>query len=217
MWMRLLVPVVAATGCIVAKQSLVMPPNDETTVALFSGGLGHPMEGIARHPWFAVREQGQDDWNIFEVGGGGTTDDPAKNHPYVDPIVHKVWRGADAVRAAECIKRVGPEVKSDIERKYIFYPGPNSNTYGDVVLRRCKLSASLPSTSVGKDWRGWFVGGGITSERTGVQLETAVLGLKIGLKEGVEVHVIGLSIGIDLWPPAIILPLGPGRLGFADR
>jgi hypothetical protein len=44
-----------------------------------------------------------------------------------------------------------------------------------------------------------------------------VLGVKLGLKEGIEIHIIGLSFGIDLWPPAIILPLGPGRFGFADR
>ena len=83
-------------------------------------------------------------------------------------------------------------------------------TFGDVVLRKCKLAASLPSTSVGKEWRG-LIGAGITTERTGVQIETPVLGFKIGLKEGIEVHVIGLSIGVDFWPPAIIVPVGPGR------
>ena len=62
-----------------------------------------------------------------------------------------------------------------------------------------------------------MIGAGISSERTGVQLETPLVGLKIGLREGIEVHVIGLAFGIDLWPPAIILPLGPGRIGFADR
>jgi len=84
------------------------------------------------------------------------------------------------------------------------------------VLRRCKLAASLPATSIGKDWRG-LVGAGISSERTGVQLETPILGFKIGLREGIEIHVLHLSFGIDLWPPAIIVPLGPGRIGFADR
>ena len=98
----------------------------------------------------------------------------------------------------------------------MFFPGPNSNTFGDEMLRRCKLHASLPATSVGKDWRGW-IGAGVTSEGTGVQLETPIFGIKLGLKEGIEIHVIGLSFGIDLWPPAIIVPLGPGRLGFADR
>jgi hypothetical protein len=205
------------TGCIVAKQSLTMPPNDVTTVALVTGELGHPMDGIARHPWFAVRRAGETDWQIYEVGGGGREVDPFHDHsPYLDPIVHAVWRGSAADRAADCLAAHAHDAKRDIEDHYVFYPGPNSNTFGDVMLRRCGLHASLPSTSVGKDWRGW-IGAGVTSEGTGVQLETPVFGIKLGLKEGVEVHIIGLSFGVDLWPPAIILPLGPGRLGFADR
>jgi hypothetical protein len=204
-------------GCIVARQSLDMPRNDETTVALLTGTLGHPLDGIARHPWFAVRKKGETEWRIYEVGGGGTEADPFRNHsPYGNPILHKVWRGAEAEAAAACLAKYGDETRNDIETHYVFYPGPNSNTYGDRMLRKCGLHASLPSTSVGKDWRG-LVGGGVTSEGTGLQLETPIVGVKIGLKEGIELHVIGLSIGIDLWPPAIIVPLGPGRIGFADR
>ncbi len=215
--MRWLPLLALATGCIVAKQSLTMPANDETTVALLTGTLGHPLDGIARHPWFAVRKKGQTQWEIYEVGGGGSEDDPFTHHTsYGDPILHKVWRGEEAEAAADCLAKYGHETKYDIERNYIFYPGPNSNTYGDRMLRKCGLHASLPSTSVGKDWRGLF-GGGVTSEGTGLQLETPVLGIKIGLKEGIEIHVIGLAIGIDFWPPAIIVPLGPGRIGFADR
>src|SRR5205823_2391837 len=135
---------------------------------------------------------------------------PFRQHPfYGSPILHGLWRGTDADRAA-------PGVKRDIEAHYIFYPGPNSNTFGDRVMRACGLHASLPATSVGKDWRGW-IGAGVTSEGTGLQLETPIIGIKIGLKEGIEIHIIGLAIGIDLWPPAIIVPLGPGRIGFADR
>jgi hypothetical protein len=210
-----LVPILG--GCIVAKQSLTMPDNSETTIALVTGTLGHPMDGIARHPWFAVRKKGETTWHVYEVGGGGTEDDPFTKHsPYLKPIVHKVWRGEEADAAVDCIDREGRKWTSYIESHYVFYPGPNSNTFGDRVLRACKLSASLPSTAVGKDWRG-LIGGGVTTERTGLQLETPVVGVKVGLKEGVEVHVIGLSFGIDLWPPAIIVPLGPGRIGFADR
>ncbi len=64
--------------------------------------------------------------------------------------------------------------------------------------------------------RGWF-GASWTTEGTGFQVESPVLGLRLGLKEGVEVHVLGLPFGVDLWPPAIILPIGVGRLGIADR
>lgn len=204
-------------SCAVFPHTLDMPANDETTVALLTGSLGHPLDGIARHPWFAVRKKGGGDWRIYEVGGGGSEDDPFRHHgQYLNPQVEHVWRGAEAERAAACIEREAGHVKDYIEEHYIFYPGPNSNTFGDVVLRKCGLHASLPSTSVGKDWRGW-IGGGVTSEGTGLQVETPVLGVKLGLKEGVEVHIIGLSFGIDLWPPALIVPFGSGRLGFADR
>jgi len=203
------------TGCVILPHSLEPPPNDETTVVLLTGTLDVPMDDVARHPWFAVRKRGDTEWTTYEVGGGGTEKDPFRHHrPYLNPIVHKVWRGQEADRAAACLERESPAWQAEL--KYRFYPGPNSNTFGDVMLRRCKLHASLPSTSVGKDWRG-IVGGGVTSEGTGLQLETPVIGLKVGLKEGIELHLGGFSFGIDLWPPAIILPLGPGRLGFADR
>jgi hypothetical protein len=214
--LALLAPALVAS-CIVHQRSLKMPDNSETTVALFTGGLARPMDGIARHPWFAVRKKGQTMWTIYEVGGGGAEHrEAARNEPYVDPILHGLWRGAEAERAAECFDKHGIAEQMKIERSYIFYPGPNSNTYGDVMLRKCKLAATLPSTAIGKDWRG-LVGAGLTTERTGVQVETPVLGVKVGLKEGIEVHVIGLSFGVDFWPPAIIVPLGPGRIGFADR
>jgi Protein of unknown function (DUF3750) len=203
-------------GCVILPRSLEPPTNDKTTVALLTGTLGAPLNDIARHPWFAVRRAGESGWTVYEVGGGGGAEaDPFRKHyPYENPIVHKVWRGDDADKAADCLEREAPVWIAALD--YRFYPGPNSNTFGDVMLRKCGLHASLPSTSVGKDWRGW-IGGGVTSEGTGLQLETPIVGVKIGLKEGVEIHFLGLSIGIDLWPPAIILPLGPGRLGFADR
>lgn len=201
-------------SCTVGNRKLRAPANDQATVMLLTGGLAHPIEDIARHPWFATRRAGEQSWRFWEVGGGGNQDNPFDNSPYVEVILHKVWRGAEADQAITCLEKHAPPWLGALD--YRFYPGPNSNTFGDVMLRECGLKASLPSTSVGKDWRGGF-GAGVTSEGTGLQIETPVLGLKVGLKEGVEVHVIGLSIGVDLWPPAIILPIGPGRLGFADR
>jgi len=202
-------------GCMVFARPLAPPPNDETTVALLTGTLNPPLDGIARHPWFAVRRKGEQEWRVYEVPRVGVERDPFRSHAtYGRPIVHKVWRGAEAERGADCLEREASRWIGALD--YRFYPGPNSNTFGDVMMRKCGLRASLPSTSVGKDWRGW-IGGGVTSEGTGLQLETPFIGVKLGLKEGIELHVLGLSIGIDLWPPAIILPLGPGRLGIADR
>ena len=203
-----------ASSCAIGQRSLRAPANDQATVLLLTGGLGHPMDQIARHPWFATRAAGGTTWAIYEVGGGGSSDDPFDHSPYLEPILHAVWRGAEAERAMACLERESGPWQDALD--YRFYPGPNSNTFGDAMLRACDLRASLPATAVGKDWRG-ALGVSWTSEGTGFQIESPVLGLRLGLKEGVEVHVIGLSFGIDLWPPAIILPLGSGRLGFADR
>jgi hypothetical protein len=205
---------VLASSCVIGARKLKAPPNDKATVMLLTGGLTLPIDKIARHPWFAVRRAGEQNWRIWEVGGGGDTDNPFDNSPYVETILHEVWRGRAAERAIACLEREAPPWLSALH--YRVWPGPNSNTFGDVMLRRCNLHASLPATSIGGNYRGWF-GAGVTSEGTGVQIETPVLGLKIGLQEGIEVHVLGLPVGVDFWPPAIILPLGPGRLGFADR
>lgn len=201
-------------GCQVLARPLRAPANDQATVLLISGGLGRPIEKIARHPWFAVRAAGDTSWTIWEVGGGGEADDPFVNSPYLEPVLHGVWRGAVAERAIACLAREAPAWKSAL--RYRAWPGPNSNTFGDVMLRRCGLHASLPATAIGKDYRG-KLGASWTTEGTGFQIESWLLGLRLGLKEGIEVHVIGLAFGVDLWPPALILPVGSGRVGFGDR
>jgi len=205
-----------ASGCTIASRELRAPANDQPTVLLISGGLGRPIEKIARHPWFAVREAGATGWRLYEVGRGhgGTFADPFAHPPYLEPVLHGVWRGAAAERAIACLEReASPWLK---QLHYRAWPGPNSNTFGDVMLRRCGLHASLPATAIGKDYRG-ALGVSWTTEGTGFQIESWLLGLRLGLKEGVEVHVIGLAFGVDLWPPALIVPLGSGRIGFGDR
>ena len=39
--------------------------------------------------------------------------------------------------------------------------------------------------------------------------------MKLGLKDGLEIHILCLTVGVDIWPPAIETPFG--RLGFPER
>ena len=100
--MRVVLLAACLGGCVIFPKSLEPPANDQTTVALLTGTLGAPLNDIARHPWFAVRRKGQIGWEVYEVGGGGGTEsDPFRKHyPYENPILHKVWRGDEAERAA---------------------------------------------------------------------------------------------------------------------
>lgn len=83
------------------------------------------------------------------------------------------------------------------------------------MIRDCPhLSVDLPPTAIGKDFRGWIHVFGTTT-KTGVQLESQILGLQLGLQEGVEVHLLWMVFGVDLYPPALKLPM-IGRLGFPE-
>lgn len=214
--MRWLALVAALSSCVVAERKLEVPQTDEAIVMVLSNRLGGPLKRIARHAYIAVREAGGGDrWTIWECcsPGSHSSRNPF-NSSFGDEVrLHSVITGRRAAKAAECL---GPATREYGNPRYWMWPGPNSNTYVETVARACDIPVSLPSTAVGKDFRG-LIGASVTSEGTGLQLETPVIGLRVGLKEGVEVHIFGLSLGIDLWPPAIIVPVGDGRIGFGDR
>lgn len=182
---------------------------------VLSNRLGGPLRRIARHAYIAALPRDGSDWQIWECC-------PPGRHSKPDPFVpsfgdevrlHGVFTGARAQKMIDCI----PGAHERYGRPgYWMWPGPNSNTYVEAVMRACGIHADLPSTAVGKDFRGFF-GASFTSGGTGIQVETPIVGIKIGLTEGIELHIFGLAIGLDWWPPAIIVPVGEGRIGFGDR
>lgn len=203
-------------SCMLLPRKLEAPPNDKATVMVLSTRMPGAIRNVGRHAYIAVREAGAEDWTIWECcppGRHSRRADPFEPSFGDEVRLHGVWRGARAEKMIACIPGVTERYGSP---SYLPWPGPNSNTYVDAVMRRCDIPADLPSTCVGRDYRGWL-GASWTSGGTGFQIESPILGVRLGLTEGVEVHVLGLAVGVDLWPPAIILPVGEGRLGFADR
>ena len=102
--------------------------------------------------------------------------------------------------------------------RYRVWPGPNSNTFTAHLGRHLpELRLPLPSHAVGKD----YVRDGLTITRspsgTGVQLSlSGMLGLLVGVQEGVEMNILGLTVGFDPFGPSISLP-GLGRIGRPRR
>jgi hypothetical protein len=122
------------------------------------------------------------------------------------------WRGEAARRIIDVLQRPLDYPYVD---DYRIWPGPNSNTYSTWVLERAGVPLDLDPRMAGKDWRGLFgTGVGLASARTGVRADVLGLGVALGLREGVEVHLFGATLGLDLWPPALKTPFG--RLGFAE-
>ena len=187
---------------------------------VLSEALMEPLEQLARHPWFAVRGAGETEWERWEIWSYGEWGRVNRSHG--DPLkgarddvrLHGVIRGEAATKFIDCLRRESPTYEH--RNTYRAWPGPNSNTYVDIMLRRCNFHADLPPTAIGKDWRGIF-GISWTSGGTGFQVSTPIIGFRLGFTEGFQIHLFGLTIGVDLWPPAIIVPVGDGRIGFGDR
>lgn len=100
---------------------------------------------------------------------------------------------------------------------YRMWPGPNSNTYVADLCRRARIPVDLPPTAVGKDWPDTvpgLAGAHISTTGLGVQFDLPLVGLQVGLVEGVELHLLGSALGVVLFPPAIKLPFA-GRFGVA--
>jgi hypothetical protein len=120
------------------------------------------------------------------------------------------WRGADAERLLQVLQKADAYPNA---RLYRYWPGPNSNTFPVWVLREADLPCALPPKAIGKDYLG-PAGASLTPGRDGAQIETPILGFKLSVTEGLEVHWLGATFGTDVLRPAIKTPLG--RVGF-DR
>ncbi|WP_413584915.1 DUF3750 domain-containing protein [Bdellovibrio sp. HCB274] len=181
---------------------------------------------LAVHSWIAFKEENAKDWSVYEVIGyyanpglpviRKTHRQPDQKWFGNDPTLHLDVRG-DA--ATEMIPSLVKSIESyPYPDTYRIYPGPNSNTFVSYVMRNTPgIYTDLPPHAVGKDWIGTGQPVGITESGTGVQFSIfGMLGASVGLAEGIEVNLLGMSFGIDFARPALKLPF-VGRLGMSDK
>ncbi|MCZ6603755.1 MAG: DUF3750 domain-containing protein, partial [Alphaproteobacteria bacterium] len=97
---------------------------------------------------------------------------------------------------------------------YRTWPGPNSNNFtAHIALAVPELRLDLPPTAIGKDYLGLGTFIARSPSGTGYQVSLfGLLGIQIGIEEGIEFNLLGLAIGIDPLDLALRLP-GVGRLG----
>jgi Protein of unknown function (DUF3750) len=231
-----LLPVGAATGCAVLgrpgswwearRDASGQAPDPaiarEAVIQVYAARTVGIRGALGVHSWIAVKPAEAAGYTRYEVVGWG------------------VGRGARAVRVnrsgpdnywfgsrpEKLADLRGPDVDALIARveeavrsypypdTYRTWPGPNSNTFIAHVARGIpELRVHLPPTAIGKDYLpdgaliAWSPSG------TGVQISVfGLLGLLLGMEEGIEVNILGLTLGLDLLAPALKLP-GVGRLG----
>jgi len=174
------------------------------------------------HTWIAAKPADADAYTVYEVNGwrlrrAGTSvvvSDRAPDSRWYGnaPELIAELRGP---AAAEAIPRIEQAVAAyPYAASYRVWPGPNSNTFVAHVLRAVpELEADLPPTAIGKDYLGSALFARSPSG-TGAQLSLlGLLGVLVGLEEGIEINLLGLTFGLDPLDLAVKLPLA-GRIGW---
>ncbi len=173
------------------------------------------------HTWVAVKPARATAYTVYEVIGWKLRwDDTAVS--IRERAADGRWFGAAPDLLAEkrgaeaeaLIPRIGKAAESyPYAKEYSAWPGPNSNTFTAWITREVpELRADLPPTAIGKDYLGGSVVAAAPSGSGGQFSVAGVFGLTVSTVEGLELNLLGLTFGIDPWPPALKLPL-LGRLG----
>ncbi|MBP2291402.1 DUF3750 domain-containing protein [Azospirillum rugosum] len=172
------------------------------------------------HPWFAVKPAGARAYTVYEVIGwrvyrglpavSVSNRDPDGRWFGSQPSVLAELRGADAEAAIPKIAEAAS--RYPYAGEYRLWPGPNSNTFAAWVGRAVpELRLDLPATALGKDFLAApFVARAPSG--TGWQLNLfGAAGLLVAAEEGVELNLLGLTVGVDPLDLAIKFP-GIGRI-----
>ncbi len=177
---------------------------------------------FAEHPWIIFKRSGETAFTRYDVIGWRGTDVVQRNYALPDGL----WYGAhprilvdhrgDGVDAM--ISQIETAIRSyPYADTYRSYPGPNSNTFLAHIGREVPaLKLDLPANAIGKDYRPITRPLGMSPSGNGLQISfLGLLGLSIGIEEGVEMNILGLNFGLDLNSPGLRLPF-IGRLGMSD-
>ena len=175
------------------------------------------------HTWIAVKRSGASDYTVYQVLGWrayrggravdirhGVVPDARWFGEYPDLLAQRRGPGVDAM-----IDRLEAAVANyPWPDRYRVWPGPNSNTFVAHIARQVpELRLDLPATAIGKDFLGPTTFFAPTPSGTGWQFSVfGLVGAAVGLEEGLEINLLGLSAGIDLNDATLRLP-GIGRWG----
>ncbi len=180
------------------------------------------------HSWIAVKPTDAPAYTVYQMVGWrahahhglpafvAATDVPDRYWYGNRPELLVELRG-DGVN--QVIQRIEEAVRAyPYADQYRLWPGPNSNTFTAFIGRRVpELELNLPPIAIGKDYLADGSFFARSPSGTGFQVSLlGLLGVLVGRREGLEVNVLSLTIGIDPLAPALKLP-GLGRIGPARR
>ena len=179
-------------------------------------------QAVSVHTWISTKRSGENHYTSYEIIGWRLRRSNSalvvrENLPDRDWWGHQPqlildYRRADADRLIDKIAAAVADYP--YKNEYQAYPGPNSNTFTASIARAVpELGLDLPSTAIGKDYSPLSELVGPSPSGSGYQFSLlGMLGLTVGVEEGLELNLLGLNFELDIFDLAIELP-GIGRIG----
>lgn len=178
------------------------------------------------HMWLAFKERNADHYMVTDVVGWRQYRGVRVVDLRVD-LPDRQWFGNRPSLifelSGESAERAIPKIRRAVEsypypNTYHLWPGPNSNTYIAHLVREVdELRVALPANAIGKDFLGGWKVFARSPTKTGWQFSAfGVFGLTLGLRDGMDVNLLGLNFGIDVLRPALKLPF-VGRIGMTSQ
>lgn len=194
----------------------------EAQVIILSARTGRWKSIFAEHMSIVLKPEGASEWTRYDVVGWGN---PVRKDAYA---ADAFWYGntpriafqLDGAEAESLIPRIEETIASyphSQSGSYTVWPGPNSNSFVSYVVRHTEgFAAELPSVAIGKDW----IGGGFAMaeapSKSGWTVSLhGLAGLTLARAEGLELHLLGSTIGLDPASLAVKLP-ALGTLSLLD-
>lgn len=202
----------------------LLPPatmSDEAAIHIMAARTGGLKGAFSVHSWIVIKRRGADSYTRIEKVGWGlpvrVNAYPADARWYSNQPM--ILRSVTGPAAEPLIDRIEDAVRGYPHQgrgDYRIWPGPNSNSFVAHVLRQVpELDAVLPPHAVGRDW---LAGGRWLEIEPGgrdVHLSAyGLAGISGGWRTGVELHLLGQTLGVDLVRPALKLP-AIGRVGLS--
>lgn len=194
----------------------------EARVMIIAARTGRWKSIFAEHMALVLKPEGASSWTRYDVVGWGN---PVRHNAYA---ADAHWYGNRPYVAAEVTgpkaAALIPLIEQSIARyphrqagSYMVWPGPNSNSFVAWVVRNTQgFDVELPPVAVGKD----YLGRGLAVDRapsgSGWTVSAGgIIGLTLALREGIELSLLGTTIGVDPDDLAIKVP-SLGRLSLLD-
>lgn len=214
-----------------SRESAQMAPLpselDEAIVQIYTARAFSWRSYLAVHPWITWKEKSASSYTVAQVTSWALRRGKESSVIVEKDLPDRYWYGHKpnlifeirGEKAEKIIAQMNELLKDyPFKSEYSIWPGPNSNTFVEYMIRNIpELTVELPPEAIGKDYLGTHKFFSLSPGGYGVQLSVfGALGFTVGLTEGIEINLLGLTFGIDIWSPAIKIPFW-GRVGFKDR